>query len=203
MTKGKKMDITKQPLIILAVVVIIAVVAILALRGGGDMRDDVETQEEPTIPQAFTLSEQYFEEYSGVDVNIVKTNRACENAPEDRDDCTLWEGRVLKTPEQAEQSEHPEYFNVQVMEFASTAPERLKMRSSNELLYIYQFTNYNAVTITKEIREDTVNNRWDIAVYFPCGSNHWIKFLDEDYGTTRSLNLNTMLNYAYRTIDRC
>lgn len=202
MAKGKKMDITKQPLIILAVVVIIAVVAIFVLSGGEEKKDDVEIQEEPTLPTAITLAEQYFEEYSGVDVNIVKTNRACENAPEDRDDCTLWEGRVLKTPAQAEQSESPEYFNVQVMEFASTAPERLKMKSSNEL-YMYQFTNYNAITITKEIREDTIDKRWDIAVYFQCGSNHWIKFLNEDYGTTRSLNLNTMLNYAYRTIDHC
>ena len=67
------MDITKQPLIILAVVVIIAVVAIFVFSGGEEKKEDVEIKEEPTLPTAITLAEQYFEEYSGVDVNIVKT----------------------------------------------------------------------------------------------------------------------------------
>ena len=197
-------QLSKQPLIIVVGIVILAVVLFFAFGGGGGEVTPNGDGGQPPIPQrarAIDLAEQYFETYSGVDVTITRTNRACENAP-GRTDCVLWEGRVLKTSEQAEQSEQPEYFIVQVMEFTDKAPDRLTMKSSNEL-YMYQFTNYNAISITKEIREDTVNDRWDIAVYFPCGDKHWITFLNEDYGTSRTLNLNTMLNYAYSTIDHC
>lgn len=144
-----------------------------------------------------------FKDYAAVDLVITKTANNCDLFPE-RSDCILWEGRILKTGEQAGQSEVTEYYYGKIYQFTNKAPEDLSIGTG--LVYNHQIDRHGGKKLIRRFKEEGVysgGTNWDVAMIFYCDDYHWAMFEDTDFGSGRTVNGNDLRAIATSVMDMC